>query len=97
MFRPRPESIIIVRQPDGSVKAFYNVCPHRGNRMVQNDRGSVMQFTCSFHSWQFGLDGGLHDASPTRKPSTRALLDRNPGLRELHCETHAGLVFINMA
>ena len=38
-------------------KAFYNVCAHRGNRLVHNDRGSVMQFTCSFHSWRYNLEG----------------------------------------
>ena len=49
------EQIILVRQADASIKAFYNVCPHRGNRIALNDRGSVAQFTCAFHGWQFHM------------------------------------------
>jgi phenylpropionate dioxygenase-like ring-hydroxylating dioxygenase large terminal subunit len=95
VFRVLRENIVIVRQEDQSVKAFYNVCPHRGNQIVQNDRGSVNQFTCAFHSWQFGLDGSCLKAtdSETFNPT---LLERKPRLGELRCETKAGLVFINM-
>ena len=44
VFRVGRESILVVRQQDGSVKAMYNVCAHRGNQIVQNDRGSATQF-----------------------------------------------------
>ncbi|MGH7107887.1 MAG: aromatic ring-hydroxylating oxygenase subunit alpha, partial [Acetobacteraceae bacterium] len=53
------EEFIVVRQADGGIKAFYNVCPHRGNRVCLNERGSVPRFTCSFHGWQFGCGGSL--------------------------------------
>ena len=53
------EEFVLVRQADASVKAFYNVCPHRGNRVVLNERGSVPRFTCAFHGWQFGCNGKL--------------------------------------
>jgi len=94
-FRLLRESIVIVRQQDGSVKAFYNVCPHRGNQLVLNDRGSVMQFTCSFHSWQYGLDGECTRVTD-RETINPNLLCKNPQMKEIHCETHAGLVFINL-
>lgn len=94
-YRVRHEEIIVVRQDDGSVKAFYNVCPHRGNRLVFNDRGSLMQFTCAFHSWQFGLDGCLNKITDedTFRPEVIA---HRPGLTPVRCETKAGLIFINM-
>ncbi len=95
VFRPGRESIIIVRQRDGTVKALYNVCPHRGNRLVQDDRGSVMQFTCSFHSWKFGLNGACRGITDPMTFNPKLIGDR-PGLKELHCETYAGLVFVNM-
>jgi len=95
VFRIGRESIITVRQDDGSVKAMYNVCAHRGNQIVQNDRGSVMQFTCAFHSWQYGLDG--HCTKITDKETFNPeLVRKNPALKPVHCETHAGLVFINL-
>ncbi|NIN10951.1 MAG: Rieske 2Fe-2S domain-containing protein, partial [Xanthomonadales bacterium] len=53
------ESILMVRQSDGSVRAFHNVCPHRGNRLVYADRGSVEHFTCSYHGWQYDRGGSV--------------------------------------
>ena len=38
-----PKKSSIVRQADGGIRAFYNVCPHRGNQIALNDRGSVAQ------------------------------------------------------
>jgi len=95
VFRPGRESIIIVRQEDGSVKALYNVCPHRGNQLVHNDRGSLVQFTCSFHSWQYGLDGECTHITD-KETINPALVCNNPKMTEVHCETYAGIVFINM-
>ncbi len=95
VFRIGREEILIVRQEDGSVKALYNVCAHRGNRIVQADRGSAMQFTCAFHSWRYGLDGAC-----THVTDRETFRDENlPGdirMKEVRCEVKAGLVFINM-
>ena len=43
------ESVIMVRQADGSIKAFYNSCPHRGNRLVLGDVGGSDRITCAYH------------------------------------------------
>ena len=96
LFNIGTESIIVVRQRDSSVKALYNACAHRGNQIVQNDRGSVAQFTCAFHSWQYDLDGSCTQITD-RETFNPELLCNNPQLQEVNCETYAGLVFINMA
>ena len=58
----RHESVVIVRQPDGGVRAFYNVCQHRGNRLVWSTSGGVNDaLTCAYHGWKWGLDGTLLD------------------------------------
>jgi phenylpropionate dioxygenase-like ring-hydroxylating dioxygenase large terminal subunit len=95
LFKIRHEEIIVVRQEDLGVKAFYNVCPHRGNRLVFNERGTVAQFTCAFHSWQFGLSGCLNKVTDenTFKPE---VIKHRPGMSTVRCETKAGLIFINM-
>jgi carnitine monooxygenase subunit len=95
VFRLLGESIVIVRQHDGSVKAFYNVCPHRGNQIVLNDRGSVKQFTCTFHSWQYGLDGKCTRITDEETVNPN-LLSQRPRLGDILCTTYAGLVFINL-
>jgi phenylpropionate dioxygenase-like ring-hydroxylating dioxygenase large terminal subunit len=53
------ESVLIVRQHDGSVKAFHNVCQHRGNRLRPEGLGSAESFRCMYHHWTYGLDGRL--------------------------------------
>ncbi len=52
-------SALIVRQDDGSLRAFHNVCRHRGCRVVDAECGTARTFTCKFHSWVYGADGGL--------------------------------------
>ncbi|RMF96030.1 MAG: aromatic ring-hydroxylating dioxygenase subunit alpha [Gammaproteobacteria bacterium] len=90
-----PESFIITLTPEDGIVALYNVCPHRGNRLVHNDFGSLPNFTCSFHSWQFKLDGELIRITDeeTFRPEVVA---HRPCLRRARCETRAGLIFINM-
>ena len=89
------EEFILVRQSNASVKAFYNVCPHRGNRVAVNEQASVARFTCTFHGWQFGCDGKLERITDeaTFKPQ---LIAHRPGLKEVRCECLGGIVFLNM-
>jgi 3-phenylpropionate/trans-cinnamate dioxygenase subunit alpha len=53
------DPILIVRQKDGSVRAFLNQCRHRGMRICRADRGTAKAFTCTFHGWSYALDGTL--------------------------------------
>jgi phenylpropionate dioxygenase-like ring-hydroxylating dioxygenase large terminal subunit len=89
------ESFIVVRMDDGSVKAHYNVCPHRGSRIVLSDLGSVERFTCPFHSWQFGLDGANHKVTD-RETFHPDVLCHDINLTTVRCEEVAGLVFVSM-
>src|SRR5690242_10554722 len=56
-------SIVVVRGLDGRVRAFHNVCRHRGNKLVWNDfprqetSGACRQFTCKYHGWRYDLEG----------------------------------------
>ncbi len=89
------ENILVTRNEAGVIKAYYNVCPHRGNRIVQSDFGSLPLFTCGFHSWQFNLDGELQQLTDIETFRPEVVVDR-PCLTEIRCETRAGLIFINM-
>ncbi len=90
------ESFIIVRGADERVRAFFNVCPHRGNRLVGSDNGALPRgFTCPFHNWQFGLDGALEHITDRETFRSEALCgDLN--LTPVRCESWEGFVFINM-
>ncbi|HKY03336.1 MAG TPA: Rieske (2Fe-2S) protein, partial [Blastocatellia bacterium] len=50
-------SVIIVRGKDGEVRAFHNVCRHRGTKLVWNDKGSSTKFACNYHGWTYATDG----------------------------------------
>lgn len=89
------ESILIVRQQNGAIKAFYNVCQHRGNKLVIEPEGSMPAFTCPYHSWRFELDGRCSYAQdpedfPGGDPCARA------SLVEISCDQFSGFVWINM-
>ena len=53
------ESIVILRDEESRIRAFYNVCQHRGNRIFTNERGAVQQVACPYHGWRYALDGQL--------------------------------------
>ncbi|MEM7359332.1 MAG: aromatic ring-hydroxylating dioxygenase subunit alpha [Pseudomonadota bacterium] len=89
------EQIVVVRQEDESIRAFYNVCPHRGNRLALTYFGSVANFTCAFHSWQFHLNGELKQITDEDTFRPEVVCDR-PGLSSVKCETLAGIIFISL-
>jgi phenylpropionate dioxygenase-like ring-hydroxylating dioxygenase large terminal subunit len=49
--------IVVMRGKDGRVRAFLNVCPHRGARVIRDDCGKANRFTCRFHGWTFDTTG----------------------------------------
>jgi phenylpropionate dioxygenase-like ring-hydroxylating dioxygenase large terminal subunit len=58
-------SVIVVRDLAGEVRAFHNICRHRGNKLAWQDyprdetSGSCRQFTCKYHGWRYDLEGAL--------------------------------------
>jgi phenylpropionate dioxygenase-like ring-hydroxylating dioxygenase large terminal subunit len=53
------DPILVVRDGEGEVRAFLNVCRHRGNRVCRADSGNARTFICSYHGWAYGNDGRL--------------------------------------
>ncbi|RJG03368.1 aromatic ring-hydroxylating oxygenase subunit alpha [Noviherbaspirillum sedimenti] len=84
-------SYLVTRQPDGSVKAFHNVCLHRG-RKLRTANGSVGEFKCSYHAWTWNTDGSLKNI-PSRWDFKH--LDEQPlGLPEAEVGRWGGFIFI---
>jgi Rieske 2Fe-2S family protein len=66
------ESIIVTRNSDGDLQAFYNVCRHRGTRMCAETRGRFAgRIQCPYHGWTYGLDGRLMGAPHMDVPGFR--------------------------
>ena len=53
------DPVLVVRQRDGSVKAFLNQCRHRGMRICRAEAGTAKTFTCTYHGWAYDLEGTL--------------------------------------
>ncbi len=54
------ESVLVVRGPDATLRAFYNVCRHRGSRLCAEKSGRFERaIRCRYHAWSYGLDGAL--------------------------------------
>src|SRR6188472_326200 len=51
--------VIVIRGDDGQVRAFSNVCRHRGSRIVDGDGGCAKVLTCPYHAWSYARDGRL--------------------------------------
>lgn len=89
------ESVIVSRQPDGTLRAYYNVCHHRGARLVTDDFGHGQRFVCGFHSWTWNLDGSLHRITDRETFDSGTICD-NPPLSRVHVDEWGGFVFISM-
>jgi Rieske 2Fe-2S family protein len=101
------ESILIVRAKDGTINAFYNVCRHRGCRLVLDDapalsdddrpgpngkfRGAIR---CPYHSWTYGLDGDLR-AAPFL-PETDEVRKAEFSLEPLALDVWGGFIFVRL-
>jgi phenylpropionate dioxygenase-like ring-hydroxylating dioxygenase large terminal subunit len=89
------ESLLIVRQASGDIIARYNVCSHRGNRLREPGPGHASSFSCSYHGWRYGIDGGLEYAQDPESFPQGCPVEQL-SLRPVRCERWGGFVFINL-
>ena len=93
-------SVILVRGKDKEIRALYNICRHRGNKLVWNDypgeevSGTCRTFTCKYHAWRYELDGKL---AFVQQEGEFFNLDKGQyGLKTVRCEVWQGFIFINL-
>ena len=86
----------MVRQEDNSIKAFHNVCPHRGNRLVHNDNGSSPVLHAPIMVWKFNNAGILVYAPGCRRLSSKGNPWEKINLTEIPCEIYGGFIWYNM-
>jgi phenylpropionate dioxygenase-like ring-hydroxylating dioxygenase large terminal subunit len=93
-------SIVVVRSADDQVRAFYNMCRHRGNKLVWQDypgeetSGACRQFTCKYHGWRYNLEGDLTFVQ--QEPEFFDLDKSDYGLAPVRVETWEGFIFVNL-
>jgi len=87
------DSLIVVRGGDGQVRAFFNVCRHRGSIICEAPQGTVKRFICPYHQWTYDLDGHLLLWRGMQEGLDKSEL----GLHAAHAREVEGLIFVSLA
>ncbi|MCL7996861.1 aromatic ring-hydroxylating dioxygenase subunit alpha [Brucella sp. 21LCYQ03] len=85
--------VVIVRDSQGTIRAFHNSCRHRGSRICAAEKGTAAKLVCPYHQWTYELDGRLlfaRQVGPDFKPAEY-------GLKQVHCESVAGYIYVCLA
>ncbi len=89
------ESILCTRDDNGNVRVFYNVCQHRGNKLVHEESSSGRHMSCAYHGWRYKTDGEL-----AYVPQKEDYLQGNPcgklRLKELRSEVCGGFIWYSL-
>jgi phenylpropionate dioxygenase-like ring-hydroxylating dioxygenase large terminal subunit len=93
-------SIVVVRAAKDDVRAFHNICRHRGNKLVWQDypgeetSGTYRQFTCKYHGWRYALDGECTFVQ--QEPEFFNLDKKDYGLASVQTDVWEGFIFVNL-
>lgn len=88
------ESIVAVRDGDGAIHAFFNVCRHRGSRICDTGTARLRRFICPYHQWSYELDGSLRSAPSMKEQSDLDFGDYS--LHRAHTEIWHGFIFVGL-
>jgi len=88
------ESVIFVRSDADTLRAFYNVCPHRGNRLRNEGPGRIRSFRCSYHFFDFHLDGSLKQV-PDAEAFTQGIDCQHVRMKELRTGSWGGWLWFS--
>ena len=88
------ESVLVIRGADGVVRAFANVCRHRGSRLVDGTDGCARRLTCPYHGWTYAADGRL--IGVPHKADYPGLETERLGLIPIELEAWRGFLFVRL-
>ena len=88
------ESIIVIRGDDGEVRAFSNVCRHRGSRIVDGSGGCAKVLTCPYHAWSYARDGRL--VGVPHRHEYPGLKTEELGLKPVELQNWRGFLFVTL-
>jgi phenylpropionate dioxygenase-like ring-hydroxylating dioxygenase large terminal subunit len=88
------ESVMVIRGGDGEVRAFSNVCRHRGSRLVDGSGGCAKVLTCPYHAWSYARDGRL--VGVPHRSEYPGLRTEDHGLLPVALENWNGFLFVRL-
>jgi choline monooxygenase len=87
--------IVVLRDGDSTLRAFYNVCRHRGGPLATEPCGRVTMLQCKYHGWTYRLDGSLRGVP--RFDRSELFDKRDYGLVPVRLDAWAGLLFVDLS
>jgi phenylpropionate dioxygenase-like ring-hydroxylating dioxygenase large terminal subunit len=84
-------SLLIIRGKDGAIRAFHNVCTHRGTQLVEEAAGKRATFSCPYHMWTYGGDGALISAPDFERFGVEK---KDCALKQVSLDVCAGMIFV---
>ncbi|MEM8842720.1 MAG: Rieske (2Fe-2S) protein [Pseudomonadota bacterium] len=93
------QPLLMVRDREGALRVFQNVCRHRGMILVEQAGPIQRAIRCPYHSWCYELDGRLRTTPHVGGPGTNRhdnIKRENLGLIEVRSHTYLGVVFVNI-
>jgi choline monooxygenase len=88
------QSVVVLRDHGGAVRAFFNVCQHRAHRLLEGEGSLGAVITCPYHAWAYGLDGALRTARGAERTGS---FDRAAfGLSPVRVDEFLGFLFVNL-
>jgi phenylpropionate dioxygenase-like ring-hydroxylating dioxygenase large terminal subunit len=91
------DQVIVVRGEEGEINVLLNTCRHRGNALCRAEQGRAKSFVCSYHGWNYALDGRLIGV-PGQSTYYHGELDKSRlGLHRVRCESYLGFHFATLA
>lgn len=91
------ENILITRGKDNVLRAFLNVCRHRGATLCSEPSGKAGIFVCPYHSWSYGLDGSLAGVPKSSECREHLVNNDTYGLEKVHLQTWHGMIWLNFS
>jgi carnitine monooxygenase subunit len=91
-FEIADQPLIISRDKNNELNAFYNICPHRGTKVEKNECGNKKVFTCTYHGWTFHMNGKLNKA-PNFGTNE---LGNHSCMPQVKLEVFQSMIFINL-
>lgn len=88
--------VVLVVNDGGTVRAFHNVCQHRGHPLRPCGRGTATELRCPYHGWTYALSGRLQHVPDRHTFPGQAPADEF-SLKPLGCEEHDGFVWVHFS
>jgi glycine betaine catabolism A len=85
--------VLLLRGDDSQLRAFHNVCRHRGTQLCRADKGHVRAVVCPYHAWSYARSGELRSCNGMDEGIDKSQL----GLRPLHVAEVAGLIYVSLS